>query len=75
MDTQRHVTIRNLGTDPAFENAVLYYNHIHLWASIGHGDEEVSLYSFEGHVWTVQDGDTILKEFTIGSEPSYVFEF
>ena len=29
MDTQRLATIRNLGTDPAFENAVLYYHHVH----------------------------------------------
>ena len=74
-EVRTHITFRNLGTDPAFEDAILYYDHIHIVASIGHGDEDVSLFSHEGHVWTIKDEDTILKEFTIGTEPTYLFEF
>lgn len=68
-------TFRNDGTDPATENAELFYrsgSETTFWAKLGHADPPVSINTYKTHVWVLKNehGEE-LKSWTItSSEPS-----
>lgn len=64
----------NTGTNPAYEKAELYYED-QFWSKLGHGDGEVSVNTYDGHVWNVKVDGKVVKTWTIGGvKKEFVFK-
>jgi hypothetical protein len=71
---QLHATFHNTGSDQQYENAKLWYDEAGDFGSLASG-KRVSVNTFEGHVWNIRDGDTILKSVVITAEKQQTYSF
>lgn len=64
-------TFRNSGDDPSLAEAKLYFfdgSKDSLWGTMGHGDPDLSVYTYKGHVWKLMVDGEAMKTWTIESE-------
>jgi len=62
----------NTGNDDRFKEAALYFQDS-FWGELGWG-EKVYVNTYVGHIWNVQVGGEILKEWTVGDEKEQTFK-
>jgi hypothetical protein len=62
----------NAGNDDRFKEAALYFQDS-FWGDLGWG-EKVYVNTYVGHIWRVQVGGEILKEWTVGDEKEQTFK-
>lgn len=64
----------NTGANPAFKSAELYYED-QFWSKFGHADPEISVNTYDGHVWNVKVDGKVQKTWTIGgTKKEFVFK-
>jgi hypothetical protein len=64
----------NTGQRPEYRAAELYYEN-QFWSKLGAGDPEVSVNTYDGHVWNVQVDGKVVKTWKIGgSQTELVFK-
>lgn len=71
---QLSATFKNIGNDPAFAEAELYFEET-LWGEFSHGSPPLSVNTYEGHHWNVHrksDGKKI-KEWYITKEKKQTY--
>ena len=67
-------TFHNTGEDPAYENAELWYDEAGDFGSLTPG-KQISVNTFEGHVWNIKTGDAVLKTVVISDEKEQLYTF
>lgn len=64
----------NTGQNPEYRAAELYYEN-QFWSKLGHGDPDVSVNTYDGHVWNVQVDGKVVMTWTIGgSQTKFAFK-
>ena len=71
--SQLKVTFSNLGQDPKFKEAELYYDESGYWGKLGHGEGPLISYSYEGHKWNIKVNGEFIKQFIVGTEQNQEF--
>lgn len=70
---QIKATFKNIGKNPRFKDAELFWDSKQSWGKLGHGDPPLVSYTYETHKWTVKVDGEFVKTWIIGSEPEQTF--
>ena len=57
----------NTKSNPEYENAKLYFEET-LWGELGHGDQDMSVNTYEGHRWNIYVDGKVVKSWTISEK-------
>ncbi|KAI2514015.1 prolyl 4-hydroxylase alpha-subunit [Fragilaria crotonensis] len=69
------VTFSNVGGDPTYDNAELFYGDEMFWSKLGKGSPSVSVNTYPGHVWNLKVRGEVVKTWTIkADDPTINFE-